>query len=153
MWLFTQHGMVSIVAHKTEPGMLLVRARSKEHLETLLAPIIFSGYEVPEISRTPEGDYEYRVCISKSAATAMMADAIGEIDYPNFKGRCDALGRTGVARDYADMLHSIWHTVHRTLARNVRKVETGRRRGLGSDSTLAKASDALSDSWLDRYLK
>ena len=150
MWLFTQHGMVSIVAHRTEPGMLLVRSRTKSHLEQLLQPLTFSDYFVPKIERTPEGDYEYRVCVPKGAVAIMIADAIGEVDYPNFKGRCDALARDSDSGDYAGMLHSIWSVVHRALAKNVSKVGRGRRTNGEGQLALERHQPEVED-FFDRY--
>ena len=46
MWLFTQHGMVSVVQHREDPNMLLVRSREPNVLRELF-----------------EGTHEYIPCV------------------------------------------------------------------------------------------
>jgi hypothetical protein len=98
MWICTQHGFVSIVQDTTRPGHLLVRARDKDHLESL----------VPgrSVSHTPDHDYPWRVVMPAVAVADVVSRAVVDIGYSNFKGRVDGspLGDTW----YARALHRVW---------------------------------------------
>jgi len=105
MWIFTNRGMVSIVAHRSTPCVVLVRARDKAHLEAF-----FSGsHPTPEIIETPGADYRWRVLCSRDLARSMISRAFSAVHYPNFKNsvKDDRLHRAysrvwGVMRDYQD---------------------------------------------------
>jgi hypothetical protein len=100
MWVCTQHGFVSVVQDMTQPGHLLVRARDRDHLEAL-----FPGCA---ISRTPGNDYPWRATMPADAFAMGVTRAVEAIDYPNFKGRVDAvLGGTW----YARALHRVWEVL------------------------------------------
>ena len=77
MWLFTNHGIFSIVQHTKRKDTLLVRARRKEHLESY-----FSGYK---IQYTPERDYQYRIFMSRKNLGDFLFNSVQDIDYTNFK--------------------------------------------------------------------
>ncbi len=81
MWLFLNDAMVSIVAHRTKPGHLMVRARFRGDLERL--------FPRARVTRTPAADYLFRCTVARSTFAMRMAKAIGDIDYPNFKGSVD----------------------------------------------------------------
>lgn len=78
MWVFLNHAMVSVVAHRTKPAHLLVRARLKGDLQR-----VFPGVKV---SRTPDADYLYRAVVTRLHVAQVLADLPAAIDYPNFKG-------------------------------------------------------------------
>ncbi len=82
MWVFLNNAFVSIVAHDTKPDVLLVRGRVKGDVER------FMGEYMPpdaKVKRTPLADYLYRVEVSRYDVSAAIAQAAGDIDYPNFK--------------------------------------------------------------------
>lgn len=108
MWIFTQHGMVSAVAHRDIRGAFLVRARSRAHLTH------FVGTYPCEIRRTPNADYEYRAVMSYVGFCGAMEQAASAVDYDNFKNRVDS-GKDGA---YARVLHQVWDCVMRALAKN-----------------------------------
>jgi hypothetical protein len=112
--------MVSIVAHRTEPGMLLVRARTEKHLFAILEPI--NRYAMIPIIRTPDADYEYRAIISKNDVEEMIGAQLDVLDYGNFKGRCDA----GSDKTYAGMLHQVWQVVFSAIGKNNRWAKPAR---------------------------
>ena len=108
MWVFTQTGMVSVVAHRDDADVMLVRARTRDHLESFL------GAADAEITQMPSADYEFRTQISRGQFAELLAAQAMKVDYPNFKGRCDRLPDT----KYASALHRIWSVVHDALATN-----------------------------------
>ena len=112
MWIFSEKGMVSAVAHRDKVGVLLVRARRKEHLEAFLASN--GTWTGEEIIQMPSADYEYRIEVSLETFGELLTAQGRAINYPNFKGRCDALPD----KAYAQALHKIWTVVHNALARN-----------------------------------
>ena len=78
MWIGHLEGWLSIVKHRVEPGMLLVRARDASHIEHLW-PHAYVEY-------TPEADYQYRSVISADEVADVVADQVVNIGYDNFKG-------------------------------------------------------------------
>lgn len=77
MWIFQNNSFLSVVAHRDQPGMLLVRSRIKGDIERALP-----NSEVFEIE---DADYRYRAIVSVQDLQTAMAEAIAKIDYPNFK--------------------------------------------------------------------
>lgn len=82
MWLFTEIGFFSVVAHRARADTLLVRARARADLEAL------RDRHLPdlELFENLGSDYRWRAFILRAdwehIATALAAG----IDYPNFKG-------------------------------------------------------------------
>lgn len=77
MWVFTQGGLLSAVQHQTDPDLLVVRARQREHLK----------YHFPlhEPFHTPGSDYHWRVIATKEQFASVLVAAAMKIDYSNFK--------------------------------------------------------------------
>jgi hypothetical protein len=77
MWICFNDGFISAVEDKGDRSRLMVRARRREHLETI----------VPgrKIIVTPDRDYRYRVLISKDDYADAVAARVRGIDYGNFK--------------------------------------------------------------------
>lgn len=78
MWVFMSNAFLSIVAHRTKPGVLLVRARRAGDIR---AAFPRRGVEV-----TPAADYRYRAEIPGCEVAAAIARQVCAIDYDNFKG-------------------------------------------------------------------
>jgi len=77
MWICFNDGFVSAVNSDTDPNILKVRARKKEHLQKL-----FPGKKIFSSKNT---DYAYRVFVARKAFAKMVADRVMDIDYDNFK--------------------------------------------------------------------
>lgn len=77
MWIFTPTAFVSIVAHRTKPGVLLVRARMKGDLERL-----FPGCKVTE---TRQADYRFRAEIARGRVAELVREQLTVLDYDNVK--------------------------------------------------------------------
>lgn len=83
MWLFSKAGFISVVKHRDQPGMVMVRARLKEDIEairTLLDESDATAWQV-----TPDADYRFRLVCSQKAFAAVAAKLVSQIDYDNFK--------------------------------------------------------------------
>lgn len=80
MWLFTTQGFYSVVAHRDDPGTLIVRARTRADIEALRE-------QVPAIEpfEDPSADYRHRAYVSRGEWLAAVAELTAELDYDNFK--------------------------------------------------------------------
>lgn len=114
MWLFTKHGMVSIVRDRDDPDVYHARARKKAHLTALIraakefevAEHMFPG-EYGKVKRTPGRDYKFRARIDFLALDYLVMAAAKGVTYPNFK---DAAHDT-LPQDYGyhDWLLRVWN--------------------------------------------
>jgi hypothetical protein len=78
MWIFTNNAFFSIVKHRTEPSMVMVRARVKGDLEKVF------GTDV-DVSETTDSDYRFRITAPQQLVAELVKNQIEEIDYANFK--------------------------------------------------------------------
>ena len=80
MWLFTTQGFYSVVAHREDPGTLIVRARTAEDIEALRE-------QIPDIEPFEDAgaDYRHRAYVSRAEWLAAVAQLTADIDYDNFK--------------------------------------------------------------------
>lgn len=99
MWLFSEHGFLSVVKHKYMPGCVMVRARVKEDAEDLVERLAKLG-EKTSVKETPDGDYRYRVTCTKKNMARVAASLIEDMDYTNFKDRVHEKGEKDRDRAY-----------------------------------------------------
>lgn len=78
MWICTNKGFLSIVAHRDKPGYFMVRARRRPDLK-------FWVNDAIEILETPDADYRYRAVINRKELNRLMDCAMDQITYDNFK--------------------------------------------------------------------
>lgn len=142
MWLFTIYGFFSIVCAKkldrgklteeTDTGTVLVRSRTKKHLQDLIAAYreILGGLKI----KSEEGtDYPYRVVIRKSQLVQLLIEYAHDIDFTNFKavvGDRDVYTEGGEA--YLDALHDVWERMRQLTPnpqKNTQKVKGLKKRG------------------------
>lgn len=102
MWLFTRHGFFSVVANHR--GDAVVRARRREHLESLLDRMDLHR----RIVTLEHADYRYRVMIPKMSWIEISSQLAEDIDYSNFKAEAQ---KTIGIDDYTKMLHEVWALV------------------------------------------
>jgi hypothetical protein len=98
MWLFTNQGFISIVQHRDDPELMIVRARRAEHLQALLPDA--------EVLRLDRADYRYRVFVSRLDLETHMLDWIQAVDYDNFK---DSIPD----HEYHDAAMGVWNVMYR----------------------------------------
>ena len=77
MWVFLDHAFLSIVAHRSKPNVLLVRARSQPDIGSLFPRV--------KVHETKAADYRFRAEISRQVVADALAKAALNIDYDNFK--------------------------------------------------------------------
>lgn len=78
MWLFLSDVYLSVVAHREDPNVLLVRSRIQGDIERILPGV--------PVHHTPRNDYAYRALVPRQVFAQAMADRILAMDYGNFKG-------------------------------------------------------------------
>ena len=115
MWIFTKYGFFSAVCARGGDGghsqpvdfdTIMVRARCREHLEALKIRFPFR-LGACEIQTNIGTDYAFRLFVTKSSWSRVMAALAVETDFDNFKG---AVARhEGVAgAPYVNSLHEVW---------------------------------------------
>ena len=77
MWIFLRNAFVSVVQDRADAKRLLIRARCREHLET-----VAGGATILE---TPERDYRYRCSVERDEFADLIREHVHDIAYPNFK--------------------------------------------------------------------
>ena len=115
MWMITKVGLFSVVAHRADSEVMLIRARNREHLD-LLSDTNPTG-EL-EILASPDADYPYRVIMDKARWGIIAEWLVYEIDYPNFKDACSNC--LDLSDRYIKFLHAVW-ALGRTLTPPVRE--------------------------------
>jgi len=100
MWLTTTRGFYSVVEHRDNPEMVLVRGRKRAHLEALQE---LCEFPLPDVSLDPKADYPFRMTVPKAVVARLAYEFVMNIDYPNFKS--EAVKRD---RQATDVYHSVW---------------------------------------------
>ena len=77
MWVFLSDAMLSIVEHRGDPALLMVRARVNGDVERV--------FPNEDVLTTPEGDYRFRASIPREEVAAALTAAVEDIHYDNFK--------------------------------------------------------------------
>jgi len=77
MWIFTNSGFLSVVAHRDNKEVLLVRARRAGEIESI--------FPKAETFKMESADYHYRAEIKRDEVAQVMAEQIQNIEYDNFK--------------------------------------------------------------------
>jgi hypothetical protein len=110
MWLITTRGFFSVVQHRDEEEMVLIRARALEDLESLceLAGVVLddaakSGFSADAIIEMDDADYRYRLITDAAAWAEVVGALTGEVTYPNFKSAVGARDR-----DRAHIYTDVW---------------------------------------------
>lgn len=111
MWIFLSEAMFSVVQKDRDPDVLMVRARLRGDIRR-----VFPGRRV---RRTPDADYLYRAEVPRAEVQAVLARAVGEIDYSNFK---DTVPRGDRLRH--DAYFRVWHAMY-----DAQKKQAASRRG------------------------
>lgn len=87
MWIMTKFGFFSVVEHKDNDQLFLVRARRKEHLQDLLDFLKGKGEKVEDLGIVdrPYSDYSFAILMNKTWFSACMVRVMQDINYHNFK--------------------------------------------------------------------
>ena len=96
MWLYVSGGFVSIVAHRTEPEHLLVRARHPKHIASILPDA--------NVTHMPSADYPYRTVARRGDVHRALTEYLLNLDYDNFKNSVPD-------PEYHDACRDVWRTM------------------------------------------
>jgi hypothetical protein len=77
MWIFLNNAFLSIVDKGGDGSTLLVRARKLGDIESV--------FPDAQVTTTPNNDYRFRARVDREAVAAALAEAVRQINYPNFK--------------------------------------------------------------------
>jgi hypothetical protein len=103
MWMITKVGLFSIVAHRADSEIMIVRARDRKHL-SLLSNLNPTGKL--EILDSPDADYPCRVIMDKARWMVIAEWLVYKIDYTNFKNTCSDC--CDLPDNYIAFLHDVW---------------------------------------------
>jgi hypothetical protein len=98
MWIATNKGWLSIVRHRNKENTLLVRARNKNHIESI--------FEDAEVYEDANADYPYRADIHLYTVGTVIGDLLMGINYDNFKASVDDY-------HYHHALVGVWDEMYR----------------------------------------
>jgi len=119
MWIFTRYGFVSIVCARKADGSidedtLMVRARSRKHLETLRARFPESEFAKAEIISNAGTDYRFRVIVSKTGWAMVVSELVTEQTWSNFKNEASGYAnKMKSSTTYIHALHQVWEVMFR----------------------------------------
>ena len=77
MWLYTTIGFFSVVAHRDDPGTILIRAHAREHLDAL------RRHHLPDLEIAGDGDYGFRALVSRDEWEHAAQQLAQGVDYPD----------------------------------------------------------------------
>jgi len=122
MWLFTRYGFFSAVSARQGDGShgqpvdltrMMVRARRREHLESLLHHFANALTVRPDIHETESKDYRYRIFMPKAQWAAVLTAIGNDVDYDNFKDAAhEHLDATPAGRAYTHALSDVWEVMY-----------------------------------------
>lgn len=105
MWIFFNDAFLSIVAHRHQPDMLLVRSRARGDIERV--------FPDADVSHSPDADYAYRATLAREEVAKAIASQIESIGYPNFKSSIKEPDRHHACMD-------VWSVMHQFQTNRVR---------------------------------
>ncbi|MCB0858831.1 MAG: hypothetical protein KDB57_12035 [Solirubrobacterales bacterium] len=108
MWLVTDRGFYSVVDKGEPGGMLCVRSRVREDLESLCRLDSMESYS-DSIRESDYSDYRFRIFVARGDWEKAASVLASEIDYDNFKNA--VADRQGSAR--ASIYSSVWSALRR----------------------------------------
>lgn len=77
MWIYLRDAALSVVAHFTNPDVVLVRSRFDGDIQAVFPSV--------DVEYTPTFDYPYRALVDRHFFAETIASEAANIDYTNFK--------------------------------------------------------------------
>lgn len=77
MWVFLNNAFLSVVAHRTRPEFLLIRARVKGDIERV--------FPKAEVSESAHNDYRFRAEVKRVEVGKVLGGVASGLKYDNFK--------------------------------------------------------------------
>lgn len=102
MWLISEHGFLSLVQDRDDPGLLQVRGRDPQDIRT--------HFPAAEVYVADGGDYRYRARISREEVADRLAEAVRRIDYTSHAK--DVMAERSPANPARlGALYGVWHSL------------------------------------------
>ncbi len=98
MWIHLSDAFLSVVAHRTQPDDLLVRARVAGDIERVFPDAV--------VTMTPDADYRFRAVLPRGVVAGALAGSVLTIEYDNFKNSV-------TEHDRHDACMDVWSVMHR----------------------------------------
>lgn len=138
MWVFTVHGMVSIVQKPgdAENGMLTVRSRNHRALATFCEQAEVDKKEIVGKEAWPS-DYPYRVRAPHGIVARWASERVLDIDYSNFKNAAKDIG----GALYEAALHKVWVACLPLTPPKIRKLQYDAQSRVWNQSRAAMQAD------------
>jgi len=95
VYIFANSGILSIVAHQTKPGMLMVRSVACEDIARF--------WPKAKIIPMLEADYRYRTTLPRDEVATRIAQAVHGIDYEKVK--------PSVSKDRSHTYFEVWNAM------------------------------------------
>ncbi len=111
MWIFTDTGFISAIAHYQDRGQIVARSRDRESLDSLAA------LADTTIHATPVRDYPFRVHVTRNVFTRWLSTVVADLEYTNFKDRVHVTR----GERYHEALSGVWETMHHVEDREAGK--------------------------------
>lgn len=111
MWIMTTEGFYSVVEHRADQDLLLVRSRDRQDLENALAGLDGTLSEDTTINNDRLADYPWRMIVHREDWALAVARMTHAIDYDNFKSAVARTGKHGFKR--SGIYHSVWSVLTR----------------------------------------
>jgi hypothetical protein len=104
MWIYCDHGFLSIVQSRENPALYIARARSRADLDGLLTYLKDRQSKTITLAQQNSSDYQWSVVADAVAISSYVHSRALDIDYPNFKNMIGH--RQGEHR--LRVYHNIW---------------------------------------------
>lgn len=119
MWIFTNFGFFSVVQNYENADRLVVRARSRGDLESLITSHGNDlGITLKDINTNDSSDYRYRIHVDRAKWAVVMLKITNDIDYTNFK---DSVHEK-MGKERAGLCSHVWSVMY-TLQDSEKKEE------------------------------
>ena len=148
MWIFGTDWFVSVVAHRTEPKMVLVRARLQNDLKRFLR-LGYSKKKMPQIWTDKNADYRFRALVPQARVAELAQKAVQQIDYDNFKNEASKrskINNEGPERGWA--LHDVWDAMYELQEPRKRYNPSAWEQFVAEESFEQYSDDDYQDVWL-----
>ena len=97
MWIFLSNAFLSVVQHKDDPSMFVVRAR---RIDDLVSSFPDQAHEVVVLA---DADYPYRLIMHRGTFLRFVGEAVEDVRYVNFKNSVAPHDK-----DRKAFLHKVW---------------------------------------------
>ncbi|EKK5568018.1 hypothetical protein PN823_004438 [Enterobacter hormaechei] len=121
MWFFGSQAFLSVVQHKTNPAVLVVRARRPGHIEKMFpdaAVVTLDGR-----------DYQFRTELPREIVAARMAQYVMEMTATNFKDSVKD-------KVYHHACYGVWSCMEKIQPLPAYSLYSGKRKRSGMDGPL-----------------